>query len=153
MRRTLALALLLLAGSAAQEDDGEWVQHYDKASGKPFYYHSKTRESAWEPPVGAKVKYSEEGATSGGSSESSKKDAGLGAGWVMMAMVLPILLPFIGLFFCYWSASKEGLADALKAMKKTRDRSAKRRGASSGGGFRQRAKLSQDGKGGRSANS
>lgn len=50
-------------------------------------------------------------------------------------------------------ASKEGLADVLKSLKAKRDRSNKRRSTKAGGGFRHRQKLSQDGKGGRSANS
>ena len=54
---------------------------------------------------------------------------------------------------CYWAASKEGLADVLKGLKKTREKARKRRGTKAGGNFRQRQKLSQDGKGGRSANS
>ena len=43
--------------------------------------------------------------------------------------------------------------DVLKALRKKRDRSAKRGGTKAGGNFRQRQKTSQDGKGGRSANS
>ena len=50
-------------------------------------------------------------------------------------------------------ASKEGLGDVLKALKQKRDRSQKRRSTKAGSSFRQRQKLSQDGKGGRSANS
>ena len=69
--------------------------------------------------------------------------------------MLPIVLPMAGLAYCYYAASKEGLADVLKSMKMKRDRSAKRRSSKAGGKTYQhgRNKLSQDGKGGRSANS
>ena len=50
-------------------------------------------------------------------------------------------------------ASGQGLGEALSAMKKQRDRSQKRRSTKAGSGFKQKQKLSQDGKGGRSANS
>ena len=50
-------------------------------------------------------------------------------------------------------ASGQGLGEALSAMKKKRDRSQKRRSTKAGSGFKQKQKLSQDGKGGRSANS
>ena len=73
---------------------------------------------------------------------------------VAMAVILPIALPMIGLLICYFMASREGLADVLKSLKKSeRNRAHKRRGQSAGGNFRHRQKLSQDGKGGRSANS
>ena len=75
------------------------------------------------------------------------------AGMVILAIILPIGLPFLALFYCYWAASKEGLGDVLAMLRKKRDRSAKRRGTKAGGNFRQRQKTSQDGKGGRSANS
>ena len=160
MRAASAALLLLLAlpSCAAQgEADDMWIEHFDKASGKPFYYHSRTRETAWSAPIGARVKYMDSDASGGGgggtSTASRKKDEGVGSFWVLMAVVLPILLPVIGLGVCYHMASKEGLADVLKSMKAKKDRAAKRRGTKAGGNFRQRQKTSQDGKGGRSANS
>lgn len=93
------------------------------------------------------------GRAGGASSRSSTRSGGAGGGVVLLSVLLPIALPLLGLGLCYWQASKEGLADMLKEMKKRRDRSTKRRGTKSGGGFRPRQKLSQDGKGGRSANS
>ena len=74
---------------------------------------------------------------------------------LLLSLLLPILLPLAGLAYCYHLASKEGLADVLKEMKVKRDRSAKRRSTKAGGKTYQhgRNKLSQDGKGGRSANS
>ena len=154
MRLPLLLALLALYSCAAQEDpDDTWIEHFDKDSGKPFYYHSRTRETAWQAPIGARVKYMD--STSGGGSRptSQKKDTSLGSFWVLMAVIIPVGLPLVGLAVCYHMASKEGLGDVLKAMKARRDRSAKRRGTKAGGNFRQRHKTSQDGKGGRSANS
>ena len=74
--------------------------------------------------------------------------------WVpLLAFGLPILVPVLGLLYCYWAASKEGLAEALKNLKKKRDRNHKRRGTKAGSAYKAKFKLSQDGKGGRSANS
>ena len=86
-------------------------------------------------------------------SSTGSSGKGSSAGLVILAILLPIGLPMLGLLYCYWAASKEGLGDVLKALRKKRDRSAKRRGTKAGGNFRQRQKTSQDGKGGRSANS
>ena len=56
--RSLALAALALSSPLlVAADDGEWIEFYDKASNKKAYYHSVTRQSAWEAPEGAKVKY------------------------------------------------------------------------------------------------
>ena len=170
-RRLFAIALLCAAAScaaqdaaaeaadataapeaAADADAGEWIEHFDKSSGKPFYYHAVSRKTAWEPPAGAKVRYMD-ASERGGSSASGGKSGGSSAGLVMLSILLPIGLPFLGLFYCYWAASKEGLADVLKSLGKKRDRASKRRGTKAGGNFRQRQKTSQDGKGGRSANS
>ena len=158
MRAAAALLLLLaLHSCAAQGEEAEdmWIEHFDKASGKNVYYHSRTRETAWTAPTGARVKYMDNagGGGGGGAATPRKKDEGLGSFWVLMAVILPILLPVIGLGVCYHMASKEGLADVLKSMKAKKDRAAKRRGTKAGGNFRQRQKTSQDGKGGRSANS
>lgn len=132
------LVLCFAAASRAQEeaaDSGEWVEHFDKASGKPFYYHSVTRQTAWEPPAGAKVKYMEADGDSA-KTAAGKGGGGSSAGMVMLAILLPIGLPFIGLLYCYWAASKEGLSDLLKELRKKRDRSSKRRGTKAGGNFR-----------------
>lgn len=72
---------------------------------------------------------------------------------IVLGLLLPIVLPIAGLLIFYWQASNQGLGEVLKRLKAKRDRSRKRRGASAGGNFRHRQKLSQDGKGGRSANS
>ena len=95
----------------------------------------------------------DESKSSGGSSSASKGSSNSNAGLVLLIIMGFVLLPLAGLLICYWRASQEGLMDVLKAMKPKRDKARKRRGASAGGGFRQRQKLSQDGKGGRSANS
>lgn len=124
------------------------------ASLRSFYYHSVTRETRWEAPPGARIKYAE-GAGGGSSTPSNRRKAkeGLGTSYVMASLLLPIFVPIIGLAVCYWQATKEGLSDALKELSKRRDRQRKRRGTKAGGSFRPRQKLSQDGKGGRSANS
>ena len=137
--------------------DEEWIEAFDKASGKKFFYQQAGGASAWEAPAGAKIRYmSDEGGDArggGGGDDDSASKGGGRASVVLLGLLVPIVLPLLGLLVCYWRASKEGLADALRAMAKTRDRSRKRRGTKSGGNFRQRHKLSQDGKGGRSANS
>ncbi len=92
----------------------------------------------------------DDGSSSGGRATEKKPSAGTGK--VLLALLVPILLPLLALAACYWQASKEGLAGVLKEISSRRDRQRKRRGAKAGGGFRQRSKLSQDGKGGRSAN-
>lgn len=166
MRRcgVLFIAALACSSVAAQDDtatpQGEevWIEHFDKASGKPFYYQEVSRSTAWEPPAGAKVKYMDASGKAGGGGGTSGAAASTGgesnAGLVMIAFGLIIGVPFLGLLYCYWMASKEGLADVLKALSaKQRNRSSKRRGTKAGGNFRQRQKTSQDGKGGRSANS
>jgi len=165
-RRSLPLLLgvfgLLLAVTAGQEPEEDlkagtlWIEHYDKASGKKFYYSQETRETAWEAPLGARVQYmdgSGDGGAQGGGGSADATGGSSNTGFVLLAMLLPIVVPIAGLLICYWHASKEGLADVLKAMKAKRDKSHKRRGTKAGSNFRQRQKLSQDGKGGRSANS
>ena len=107
--------------------------------------------------AGAKIKYmnsdEQQQARGGGSGGGGGSKSSGSAGMVILAIILPIGLPFLALFYCYWAASKEGLGDVLAMLRKKRDRSAKRRGTKAGGNFRQRQKTSQDGKGGRSANS
>ena len=145
----LALALALVSYASAE---ATWIEALDKASGKKFYYNQETRESAWEAPQGVEIKYlGEEGSSA--SSTPSKSGGNASGSTILMILLTPMLLLFGGLGVLYFQASQEGLSDMLKSMKKKRDRSAKRRGTSSGGKFKQRAKLSQDGKGGRSANS
>lgn len=123
-----------------------------------FYYHALTRESSWELPEGARVTYMD-GEEGGGDDEGGdgggrrkKKPQGNGM-YALLGLLAPILLPLLGLAACYWQATKEGLAEALKELGNRRDRQRKRRGTKAGGNFRHRQKLSQDGKGGRSANS
>ena len=172
-RSTLLFALLLLSSplsSHAQEDDSVdteepdvdipveqppeelWIEHFDKASGKNFYYEEKTRKTSWEAPAGAKIKYmnSDEQQQARRQRRRRRASPSTPPGH---SRILPIGLPFLALFYCYWAASKEGLGDVLAMLRKKRDRSAKRRGTKAGGNFRQRQKTSQDGKGGRSANS
>ena len=119
-----------------------------------FYYHETTRESKWTPPAGARIKYMD-GTTSTASTSSSSRARAGGAntGYVILGLLTPIVLPLLGLALCYWQATKDGLEEALKSLKRSRDKARKRRGSKAGGNFRQRQKLSQDGKGGRSANS
>lgn len=76
-------------------------------------------------------------------------------GLVFASFLFPILLPLAGLAYCYYMASKEGLHDVLKSLKAKRERSSKRRSSKAGGRAYShgKKKLSQDGKGGRSANS
>ena len=81
-----------------------WIEHFDKQSGKPFFYHSVSRETAWEAPAGAKVQYMSEAERGGGGSSSGGGTAKAGssnAGLVTLALVLPIALPMIGLLVCY----------------------------------------------------
>jgi hypothetical protein len=118
-----------------------------------FYYHSKTRESSWEIPEGARVTYMEGGETGEGSASKRAKKDGTSSMWVLVGLLVPIVLPLLGLAACYWQATREGLAEALKELGKRRERARKRRGSKAGSNFKQRQKLSQDGKGGRSANS
>ena len=35
-----------------QDQLGEWVEHFDKASGKPFFYNELLKQTAWEAPAG-----------------------------------------------------------------------------------------------------
>ena len=57
----LAVGLLLLAlhtcASQGADDEDVWIQHMDDKSGKPFFYHSRTRETSWEAPAAARVRY------------------------------------------------------------------------------------------------
>ena len=141
------------AEAAGEEERGQWIEHWDKASAKKFYYHSVTRKTAWEAPVGAKVVYMDETGGGSGGQGGGRSSKGAGSGAVALGLLVPIVLPILGLGLCYWQASKEGLSDVLKELRKKGDRVRKRRGAKAGSGFRHRQKLSQDGKGGRSANS
>lgn len=151
--RLVAFAALLLAAAVpAAADEAEWIESYDKASNKKFYYNSVSRESSWEAPAGAKIKYMSADESFSQSSSSRKSDGGNGL-LIFGIVVVPMLLLFGGLWIVAQRAAGEGLLEALASKKKERNRAAKRRGQSAGGNFRHRQKLSQDGKGGRSANS
>jgi hypothetical protein len=95
----------------------------------------------------------EGGETGEGSASKRAKKDGTSSMWVLVGLLVPIVLPLLGLAACYWQATREGLAEALKELGKRRERARKRRGSKAGSNFKQRQKLSQDGKGGRSANS
>lgn len=119
MRRARLVALLLCALIApTAADDAEWIEFYDKASNKKAYYHSVTRESAWEAPEGARVREmtSEDGATGQKSTKPDKR------GTTFIILMLPVVLVFGGLCMLFQMASKEGLMEALAARKKQRDR-------------------------------
>lgn len=146
-----ALLAALLVAAPVAADDAEWIESYDKASSKKFYYNSVSRESSWEAPAGAKVKYLSADESSSQSS-STKADGGNGL-TTLSIIVAPMVLLMGGLVVLYQRATGEGLLEALAAKGKERNRAAKRRGQSAGSNFRHRQKLSQDGKGGRSANS
>lgn len=123
-----------------------------------FYYHSISRDTKWNAPQGAAIRYLSEGEPgySGGEAAADAAmlaEEGFSASSALFWLLLPIVLPLIGLAICYWKATNEGLAHALRDLSKKRDRASKRRGTKAGGNFRHRQKLSQDGKGGRSANS
>ena len=186
MRWHGAILLVLWCGTALAQEaevpaeeagEGEWVEHFDRKSGKNFYYHSVSRKTAWEAPPGAPIKYMEAAERGGEGGEAASGGGGTG-GIIMLTLALTFGLPFLGLLFCYYAASKEGLSDVLKQLKARRNRAQKRRvrpavpepsghnawrsrlpavvcrqGTKAGGNFRQRQKTSQDGKGGRSANS
>ena len=139
MRWHGAMLLLLWCGSALAQEaaaevpaeeagEGEWVEHFDKKSGKNFYYNSVSRKTAWEAPPGATVKYmnAAERGEGGEGGEAASGGSGNG-GIVMLALSLTFGLPFLGLLFCYYAASKEGLSDVLKQLKARRNRAAKRR--------------------------
>lgn len=117
MRRALLLLVCgLIAGTAA--DDAEWIEFYDKTSNKKAYYHSVTRESAWEAPEGARVREmtSEDGATAQNPRKADKR------GTAFFILMLPIVLVLGGLGLLFHMASKEGLMEALADRKKQRDR-------------------------------
>jgi len=71
---------------------------------------------------------------------------------VLLVALMPIVLVMGGLLFLYYQAAQNGLYDALKNLRKKRDRSFKRKGTKAGSKYKHKFKLSQDGKGGRSAN-
>jgi hypothetical protein len=121
--RSLALAALALSSPLlVAADDGEWIEFYDKASNKKAYYHSVTRQSAWEAPEGAKVKYMTAEDTSSAQSGGSAKKEGKG-GTVLVIILLPIVLVLGGLLVLYHMASQEGLMEVLRSKGKQRDRS------------------------------
>lgn len=73
MHCNLAVALLLCtSGAAAAQDAADssqeelWVEELDEATGKPFYYRSSDRATAWWPPEGAKVKHLDAAAKASG---------------------------------------------------------------------------------------
>ena len=57
--RVVLISCLVLTAAAqpASAAEEEWIEAFDKASAKMFYYHSQTRESRWEPPAGARIKH------------------------------------------------------------------------------------------------
>jgi len=88
-------------------------------------------------------------AAAAGSSASS----GGSSAMILLALGLPALIVFGGLWAVYLHASNQGLADVMRALRTTRDRTQKRRSTKAKSHYRTKFKLSQDGKGGRSANS
>ncbi len=93
---------------------------------------------------------------SGRAGTGADADAAGGSGnslLVLLSLLLPLLIMFGVLYGMYLRASNQGLLDALRKVKARRDRSQKRRSTKAGSNFKQKCKFSQDGKGGRSANS
>mmetsp|Transcript_27398 Transcript_27398/g.45673 ORF Transcript_27398/g.45673 Transcript_27398/m.45673 type:complete len:154 (-) Transcript_27398:101-562(-) len=125
-----------------------WTEHYDPKQNRKYYYNAALGKTQWELPEGETVQYMQ----SDTQGEARGKDS---VSYLSIAALSlsPIVLVLSGLLFLYMQASKEGLADALKNLKARRDRSGKRKGTKAKSNYKTKFKLSQDGKGGRSANS
>jgi hypothetical protein len=148
-----ACALIATFTPVVLADAGVWQEYYDATQNKKYYAHSETRETVWEPPPGVEIKYMDDDVTTASTSTADSSGGGSGA-TVLLALGMPMLIVFGGLWALYLHASNQGLADVMKALRSTRDRSQKRRSTKAkGGNYRPKFKLSQDGKGGRSANS
>lgn len=159
MRRTVWLVAAIHIAAVICEED-VWQEYYDKASHRKYYAHTETRESVWEPPHDVEVRYMDEESLRAAAAEAQEANGeaartdGNNFFTVMLALGVPALVLFGGLYVFYLQASKEGLSDVLKALRLKRDRSTSRRSTKSkSGNYRPKFKLSQDGKGGRSANS
>lgn len=94
--RHVALCVAALVVLTAAQEEALWIEHFDEKSGRKFYYHEKTRETTWSAPAGVKIKYMD--GDHGTSSETSTTpQRGGSAGLVMLSILLPIALPFLGL--------------------------------------------------------
>ena len=158
-RRSLGAALAANVRTTTAED--AWVESIDADTDKPFYYHEETRISQWEIPAGVKLKRADgteeftEASAGGRRGRRASESIPASRGMLLMLLVFsPFLLVFGGLVILYLRADADGLDGALKSIKKKRDRSlARATKQEKTGKARGKFKLSQDGKGGRSANS
>ena len=99
-----AFVVAALAAAVAGAAEGEWIEFYDKASNKKAYYHSITRESAWDPPEGQPVRYMSEEQFSSAKSGSTLNKGGNDI-TVLTVIIMPIVLVFVGLLVLYHMAS------------------------------------------------
>ena len=150
-----------------------------RPSPRRFYYHAESQKTAWEAPTGARVQRAAS-ASAGSAAGGLRATDGSTMMLTVLALVVPVLILFGGLLVIYYQASREGLHEMLKNLKQKRDRSTKRKGerplpavprrthtnrrspragshcaagSKAGSKYKTKFKLSQDGKGGRSANS
>jgi len=151
MRRAALLVIAaVLQQVAYAQDEAFWTEHYDPKQNRKYYYNAAAGVTQWDPPQNAKIQYMQGDGQQGDSTQPS----GGGSPISILAVALaPLILVVGGLLALYWQATRNGLEDALKNMRGIRDRSQKRRSTKAGGKFKSKFKLSQDGKGGRSANS
>jgi len=145
------VAMLLLHEGAYAQDPSVWTEHYDPKQNRKYYYNAAEQKTQWDPPTDAKIQYMDDGEQKGGTGAQKREPTS--ALTILGVALAPVLLVVGGLLCLYWQASKNGLEDALKNLRNVRDRSAKRRSSKAGSKFKAKFKLSQDGKGGRSANS
>lgn len=131
-----------------------WQQQWSTEHERAYYYDPVAKDSVWELPPGAvNVKYlsniNELKAAAAGVARPEPKAATLA-----MTILLPVILVFGVLFLLHMYVARYH-PDLLKeSSRKKRDRAAKRAGRQPGVGKpKQKWKMSQDGKGGRSANS
>mmetsp|Transcript_13115 Transcript_13115/g.34173 ORF Transcript_13115/g.34173 Transcript_13115/m.34173 type:complete len:146 (+) Transcript_13115:185-622(+) len=142
-------------GSTARVHAARWQQQWSAEHKRPYYYDTLTKESVWELPVDAvNVQYmkniDELKASVAAQKPPEPKVAALA-----MTILLPVVLVFGALFLLHMYVARYH-PELLKeqSSRKKRDRAAKRANRQPGVGKpKQKWKMSQDGKGGRSANS
>mmetsp|Transcript_18587 Transcript_18587/g.62307 ORF Transcript_18587/g.62307 Transcript_18587/m.62307 type:complete len:135 (+) Transcript_18587:40-444(+) len=131
-----------------------WTQQWSPEHKRDFYHNPATGESVWDQPQdGSPIRFLE-------NIDELRKTAGLASGSrpapmptaMLASLLLPIALVLLGLFLLHLYVAKYHPELLQESAKKRRDRAQLRR-KEKASKYRAKWKMSQDGKGGRSANS
>lgn len=130
----------------APPDCNSWTQHWSEEHLKPFYHNPETGESVWEKPAdGTPVQMMS-------NIEELQQSARLASHpapkpmTVLISVILPVGLVLLGLFIM------AQFVPEMREMRRKQRNRAQQRKKEKASRYRMKWKMSQDGKGGRSAN-